>query len=165
MNSPRNRRTQQGYSLIEVLIAFLVLSIGLVGMALLQAQGTRFNTDAYARTQATMLAYDIIDRMRANPTAFGNGVYDVSSQSQAAVKKAAYNSCRSGGTCTCESSGCGPAALALYDLGFWYTAQNELLNAKFGSLATIQRVGQQVTVTMRWSEQEKSRTQSWVVEY
>jgi type IV pilus assembly protein PilV len=56
----------RGFSLIEVLVALLVLAIGLLGLAALQAQGLRFNHDAYVRTQATQLAYDIVDRMRVN---------------------------------------------------------------------------------------------------
>jgi len=60
------RRRGRGFSLIEVLVALLVLSIGLLGLAALQVQGLRFNHDALVRTQATNLAYDIVDRMRAN---------------------------------------------------------------------------------------------------
>lgn len=60
------RRRSAGFSIVEVLVALLVLAIGLLGLAALQAQGLRFNHDAYVRTQATHLAYDIIDRMRAN---------------------------------------------------------------------------------------------------
>ena len=63
-------RHDKGFSLIEVLIALLVLAIGLLGLAALQAQGLRFNHDAYVRTQATNLAYDIVERMRASRTNF-----------------------------------------------------------------------------------------------
>jgi len=59
-------RHDKGFSLIEVLIALLVLAIGLLGLAALQAQALRYNHDAYVRTQATNLAYDIIERMRTN---------------------------------------------------------------------------------------------------
>lgn len=57
---------QRGFSLIEVLVAMLILAIGLLGLAALQTQGVRFNHDAYVRTNATVLAYDIVDKMRLN---------------------------------------------------------------------------------------------------
>ncbi|MCU0936634.1 MAG: type IV pilus modification protein PilV [Gammaproteobacteria bacterium] len=59
---PRSR----GFSLMEVLVALLVLAIGLLGLAALQARGVKFNHDAYARSQATYLAYQAMDLMRAN---------------------------------------------------------------------------------------------------
>lgn len=62
---PRLRR-QRGFTLVESLVALLVLSIGLLGVAALQLQGLRDNSTAYQRTQATFLAQDIADRMRAN---------------------------------------------------------------------------------------------------
>ena len=55
-----------GFTLIEVLIAMLVLAVGLLGLAGLQATSLRNNQSAYNRSQATQLAYDIADRMRAN---------------------------------------------------------------------------------------------------
>ncbi len=59
------RSAASGFSLIEVLVAVLVLSIGLLGMAGLQTTGLRFNTDAYYMTQATWLANDLVERMRS----------------------------------------------------------------------------------------------------
>ena len=56
----------RGFTLLEILIAVGVLSIGLLGIAGLQALGQRSNHSAYLRSQATALAYDMIDRMRAN---------------------------------------------------------------------------------------------------
>lgn len=55
-----------GFTLLEVLIALLVLSVGLLGIAGLQLTSLRSNHSAYLRSQATILAYDILDRMRAN---------------------------------------------------------------------------------------------------
>jgi len=57
---------QSGFTLLEVLVAMLVLSIGLLGLAGLMASSMRNNLSASHRTQATWMAYDIIDRMRAN---------------------------------------------------------------------------------------------------
>ena len=61
-----SRKKQQGFTLLEVLIALLVLSIGLLGLAALQTTGLRSNEMASMRTTSTMLAYDISERMRAN---------------------------------------------------------------------------------------------------
>lgn len=61
-------KNQSGFSLLEVLIALLVLSIGLLGLAALQTTSLRSNQMATMRTLATQLAYDMTDRMRANPT-------------------------------------------------------------------------------------------------
>lgn len=57
---------QKGFTLLEVLVAMLVLSIGLLGLAGLMASSLRNNHSAYYRSQATWLAYDVIDRMRTN---------------------------------------------------------------------------------------------------
>lgn len=60
------RRMARGFSLIEVLVALLVLAFGLLGFALLQTMNLRFTQSANYRTQATNLAYDLLDQMRAN---------------------------------------------------------------------------------------------------
>ncbi len=65
-NSLSNER---GFTLLEVLIALLILSIGLLGLAALQTVGLRSNQMAVMRTQATHQAYDMTDRMRASPVA------------------------------------------------------------------------------------------------
>ena len=55
-----------GFSLIEVMVAVLVLGVGLLGFALLQTMSVRFTQSANQRTQATNLAYDMLDQMRVN---------------------------------------------------------------------------------------------------
>lgn len=59
-------KTHTGFTLIEVLIAMLVLAIGLLGMAALQTYTLRSNLAAYHRGQATQLLYDMSDKIRAN---------------------------------------------------------------------------------------------------
>jgi len=59
-------RAESGFSLVEVLVAMLILAIGLLGLAALQTQGVRFSNDAFIRTQGTYIAYDIIDKLRVN---------------------------------------------------------------------------------------------------
>ena len=67
MNSLRNeRRFLRGFSLIEVMVAVLVLSIGLLGMAALQGFSLQNARSANYRSQATNLAYQLVDSMRGN---------------------------------------------------------------------------------------------------
>lgn len=60
------RRQAAGFSLIEVLIALVVLALGLLGFALLQTLNLRYTQSANYRTQAANLAYDLLDQMRSN---------------------------------------------------------------------------------------------------
>ena len=62
------KKTEQGSTLIEVLIAIVVLSIGLLGLAGLQAMSIQSNHSAYYRSQATILAYNLADELRSNRT-------------------------------------------------------------------------------------------------
>ena len=57
--------SQAGSSLLEVLVAVVVLSIGLLGLAGLQMTSIKSSHSAYMRSQATLLAYDLADRARA----------------------------------------------------------------------------------------------------
>ena len=65
-----------GVTLIEVLVAVLVLSIGLIGLASLQGNALKANHSAYMRAQATILAYDMFDMMRVDRRAALQGDYD-----------------------------------------------------------------------------------------
>lgn len=71
--SPRRMRTlghqQGGFSLIEVMIAILVLGFGLLGFALLQTMNVRYVQSANYRTQATNLSYELLDQIRINRVA------------------------------------------------------------------------------------------------
>lgn len=66
-----------GFTLVEILVAVVVLAIGLLGLAGLQATSLRFNNSAYHRSQATNLAYDMADRMRVNRQAAIAGDYNI----------------------------------------------------------------------------------------
>lgn len=60
------KRITQGFTLLEVMIAVLVLSLGLLGLAGLQAYSMRNNQSANYRTQATNLAYQLLDMARSH---------------------------------------------------------------------------------------------------
>ncbi len=72
-----NRSRSAGFTMVEALVALVVLSIGLLGVAGLQLTGLRANSSAASRSQASYLADDIIDRMRANRTAALSGSYNI----------------------------------------------------------------------------------------
>lgn len=57
----------RGFSLIEVLVALLVISVGVLGVAALQTKGLQYTQDTVLRNNAVMLANDLIEVMRANP--------------------------------------------------------------------------------------------------
>lgn len=65
------RALVRGFTLLEVLIALVILSIGLLGLAALQGIGIRSGQGAYLTSQASLLAYDMADRIRANPQTLG----------------------------------------------------------------------------------------------
>lgn len=67
---PAQGAAQRGVAMLEVLIAFFVLSIGLMGLAGMQLKALQFNQGSYQRSQATAAAYDMMDRMRTNGGAY-----------------------------------------------------------------------------------------------
>ncbi len=77
MHKRSNNRRQQGFSLIEVLVAMIVLSLGLLGLAALQINSLKFNQVAHLRSQASTLAYQMLDSMRASPTAAKGGSFNI----------------------------------------------------------------------------------------
>lgn len=99
----------RGFSLIEVLVSLLILSLGLLGVAGLQTTSLRSNQTAYFRSQATAAASDIIDRMRANPQGVVDGNYD------------AIDTTNLPSDPNCIDSGCNASDLADHDIIDWAT--------------------------------------------
>lgn len=73
----RGLRRRSGFTLLEVLVAMVVLSVGLLGLSGLQTTSLRNNQSALLRSQATLVSKDIIDRMRANRASAIGGDYDI----------------------------------------------------------------------------------------
>ncbi|MCQ4322064.1 type IV pilus modification protein PilV [Stutzerimonas stutzeri] len=124
-------RQQQGATLIEVLVALLVLSVGLLGMAGLQMTSAKSNYSAYQRSQATLLAYDITDRMRANREAADQ-----------------YEQAFTAATCDREFSGSG-STLIERDKSEWLNAVACLLPDGQGQISTK---GDLLMITIRWND-------------
>lgn len=57
---------QRGMSMLEVLVAFIILAVGLLGLAGLQANALKNNQSSLQRSQAIMLSYSILDAIRAD---------------------------------------------------------------------------------------------------
>ncbi|TVZ40120.1 type IV pilus assembly protein PilV [Alteromonadaceae bacterium 2753L.S.0a.02] len=98
------RRTQSGFSLIEILISFVVLAVGLLGVASMQKKGVESNHSAYLRTQAVSLASDMASRIRANEAGHQAGNYNQPVATE---------------TSSCLSTGCTAAQLAGNDYFEW----------------------------------------------
>ena len=133
----RLMKKHDGFTLIEVLIAVVLLAGGLLGLAALQAAGLSNNQSAYNRSQATQLAYDIADRMRANPTAAASYLTDPSLANASASD------------CSSSANLCTPAQLAVKDLDDW---SDDLINTLPRGEGRVAVVGAVYTVTVSWDD-------------
>jgi type IV pilus assembly protein PilV len=132
-----------GFTLIEVLIAMLVLAVGLLGLAGLQAASLGKNQSAYNRGQATQLAYDIADRMRANVA--GKTTYTTILPTAATAKANCLT-----------TTGCTPANMAENDLYEWNCAvaggcANVAVTLPSGA-GTIAVLSGVFTITINWDD-------------
>ncbi|MCK9539906.1 type IV pilus modification protein PilV [Dokdonella sp.] len=150
---PVNRA--RGFTLLEVLIAILVFSMGLLGAASLMVLSVRTNHSAYLRTQASFLAEGMADRIRTN---LGwaedyNGDYDSGTA----------------GAGTCPSNVCSPADLVTRDTEIWSQQLVDFLPAATASIncagsgASPAHRGTQpfnglCTIIINWTEADLSRT-------
>jgi len=138
-------RLQRGFTLVEILVAVLVLAIGLVGLAGLQATTMRFNHSAYMRSQATNLAYDIADRMRLNRSKATDGEYDREIPDQPSV-------------CTTPTLS---GTLAEQDIQEWFNALACTLPSGKGS---VSRNGNIFTITIQWDDsRDSSNLQNFIM--
>ncbi len=150
-----NKKITQGFSLIEVLIALLVLSIGLLGLANLQGQSISSSYNAHLRTQATSLAHSVIDRMRANR--------------ELATESASYQTVFEmpppAAAIDCNINDCTPVQIASYDLKQWKCnlgmySKDEICTGLVSQVALPNGEGQiepevttvQTKVTVRWTD-------------
>jgi len=118
------RRAQEGVGLLEVLITIVVLALGLLGLAGLQTVSLQLNQGALVRSQASNLAYDITERIRANWAAADEYDLDIDEDPESP-----------------------PSTLAAMDLNEWRAALEATLPAGTGSVDVD---GNRVTVVIRW---------------
>ncbi|WP_372777020.1 type IV pilus modification protein PilV [Litorivivens sp.] len=120
-----------GFSLIEVLVALLVTALGILGLVAANLNALKFNQTADVRSHATLLAYDIADRMRANRDAALAGLYDT----------------------TLTATPPGGNGVHQIDLRDWLNALANQLTSGDGSIA---RNGRRFTITVQWDEERIS---------
>jgi len=135
-------RRASGFSMVETLVALVVLAVGLIGMASLFATSVRSGGSAIARMQAVALANDLADKIRANPTA-----------------GAAYAGSAANGTCATKAFGaisCNPATMAADDLYTWQAQiASTLPGSPTGSVIAVQDVSTAFytyTITVSWND-------------
>lgn len=132
MNKSLRTRTghfEQGFTMFEMLIALLILSIGLLGIAGLQSKGQQANYEAYVRTQATMMAYELMDRIRLNPDPDGTGTGAYATADLSAETM----------TTDCDAASCDKVKLRAYDLVKWRDMLAERIPGGVGTVTTVNR--------------------------
>lgn len=132
---------QGGFSLVEVLVTMLLMSIGLLGIAGIITTSLRNNQSSYAQSQASLLANDIVERMRAN-----RAVAEKSSAPYAL-----------GLTATAPTGSSVPET----DLREWRTLLSQSMPSGTGSVAFDTTSGD-VTVTIQWDDSRSTSDGSTV---
>jgi len=144
----------QGFTLLEVLIALVVFSFGLLALAALMAKGLQYNTSALHRSYASSQAYDMADRMRANRLALESPFYYQDINPPAGDPPG----------CLCnEACDCGTEAMATFDAWQWNSANAAVLPSGSG---TVARSGTTYTITLTWDDdRDGTADDSFVFEF
>ena len=127
-----------GYTLFEVMIAILIVSLGMIALGGLMINSLRYSKESANRFVATQQLYEITDRMRANNKGVVAGYYD-------AVEGIPTSA-------SCDTTNCSINDLAIYDINQWNTKNSRVLPQGKG---TITKNGSTFLVTVVWSENER----------
>ena len=141
LDKKSHTRTQRGFSLIEVLIALIIMSVGMLGIAGLYVHGMQAGRTSLFRHHAVTLAGDVADRIRANP------------DGAAAYVDVANPSAAPGTNCVAGGVDCAPAEMATHDKFLWDEQANDTLPDGDVTVAYDNAAVPSVyTVTITWSE-------------
>ncbi|CAM3039257.1 pre-pilin leader sequence (pilV) [Legionella steigerwaltii] len=149
--SGRYRAQQRGMSLIEVLIAFVILAVGMLGIASMLILSSKANNSSYAKQQAVQCIYDIFDKIRANTQAAINGNYNISN-----INSSGSPILPAPPGVMCNQSSCSSAQLASYDTWYWLSFDVNRLPSGSGSITSAPAPGTGgntiITVTVQWDD-------------
>lgn len=155
----RERRLgERGFSMIEVLVTLMVVSLALLGTAGLQAHSMRLNQGGQYRSLAVFLAADLAERMEANRVGALAGNYELPITTGAAFLV---------GTTTpssaCVSNPCSPVALANFDLSNWQSlVAKSLPQSSWSVVQTTNGARNDFTITIGWIDRRSKTTNATV---
>lgn len=131
----------KGFSLIEVLVAFVIASVGLLGLATVQILSLKNINNTQYRSLATVYAYDMVERMRSNKSAVDAGAYDSIT----------------GGENPPNCTACTAAQIAQQDAYMWNAKikQNIASGGLVGGVGTVTKTGEIFNIVVSWQEQTR----------
>lgn len=141
-----SQHKQHGVSMIEILITMVVMAIGLLGLAGMQTTSLRNNQSAYHRSQAVIMANDILDRMRSNQVGVTGGNYN-----------AVTSSTEFDTVTNCTTNVCTTEQMATYDAQDWTSRLATVLPSGVGTV-TGTGAGSLFSVTIRWDDSRSGAT-------
>ncbi|MFB9160035.1 type IV pilus modification protein PilV [Chromobacterium violaceum] len=132
-------RCAGGFTMLEVLIALLVLAMGVLAAIAVILNAERASGSAYLRQMANQYAYDMVDRMRANSAQVSAGNYDVASGTSPSTLQS-----------DCATSACSAATMATYDKYQWLSDLQNNLPSGTGSVYQPANGGSTERVVQVW---------------
>jgi type IV pilus assembly protein PilV len=141
---------KKGFTLLEVLIALVILAVGILGIATLLLVSGKANNSSYIKQQAEQAINDILDKMRANWKVAASGNYNINN-----IVNAGAPTIPSAPAVNCDAAACTPPQLASYDSWYWLAKTLVKLPSGCGSITTAVSGAANntlVTITVQWDD-------------
>jgi type IV pilus assembly protein PilV len=146
---------QTGVSLIEVLVAILIVALGILSMAIMQTKVTRLSKTSEARTMGNMLAADLADRMRANPDGVTAGAYAFSTAIPTGATSPSFSVTAQ---CNASTSSCNANQLAQFDLSDWRERVFRSLPSGWARISAYDSANHAHDLWLIWQEPDERTT-------